>query len=347
MLPVSALNIGLVAGIPVLQAQITELQLDIERLSAAIQAQAEVSLNIPSLPALSASLAGYIAVLPTLFDPTKIVSASLDANFDITAQLGLLSIVLELVGEVNTSFQAGLSAPGLALWTYSGRAASFGEKLEQQTVTGYASTGPEEQIQALIVATENLDSWKSFGSGFNVGRSADAAASAASSKLTFEGELSGGKLNTGVLELSAFVKLYLASLEALKLNLEASLNFTLGLNLPDFQVLLDAALNIDLDLALDSLINIQVDLALQIELLQLRIDFFANIIAELNAALSAGGLALWVYGGPASGLGSALKSAVVDGIPGGSGPDAVSYGCVVATKLPAVWAAFGGIFATG
>jgi hypothetical protein len=68
---------------------------------------------------------------------------------------------------------------------------------------------------------------------------------------------------------------------------------------------------------------------------------------DLALQLSAGGLAVWVYAGPASEFGAALQAATEHGIPGGHGPAANAYGVAVACAIPGVWSTFGSIFAVG
>jgi hypothetical protein len=244
VLPVSALNIGVVAGIPALQSKIEQLSLEIGRLVEAIVAQAKVSLNIPTLPELAASYAIYIRDFALTFDPTNLFNASAGARADILAQLGLVEAEIAIVGEIVATFEAGLDAGNLSLWTYAGRAASFGTELQAQTISGYPDVEADEQIQALIIATEDFTSWGNFSATFNTGttslREIDPTSVA---DLSFEGVFGGGQLNTGVLDLSQPIELYLLELEAIKLNLEFALGITFGLNLPDLDVLLELALD--------------------------------------------------------------------------------------------------------
>jgi hypothetical protein len=342
ILPVSALNIGITAALPGIQSAIAKLT----KLQVSLQAQAEIAVNLPNLPLLAAAISVQLTGLPTTFDPLSMFTASFDAKADIGLKLGLIEAELALVGELAASLNAGLNTGGLTLWTYAGKAASFGELLAGHTATGFDAVGPNDQIFGLIIATESFSSWGSFSASFNTGStSTKELETTDSAELTYVGTLTGGQLDTGVLEAVLPINLYLLDLEALKLNLEASLQVCLGLNLPPLPML-TAGLNVDLQLLLDNLINVNVDLAAEISGLQLQIELLLELVVKLTASLSAGGLALWVYSGPARGLGSEFRTAIVNGIPGGSGPDVPAYGIVVSTKLPAAWAAFGAIFAT-
>jgi hypothetical protein len=345
VLPVSGINIGIQAGFPAIQAKVVKLNADISNLQASLLAQAAVSANIPSLPGLAAGIQAQIANLPTLLDPTQIIQFSAGAQADIAAQLGLVELQIALVGSIAADFQAGLDTGGLSAWTYAGQSAAFGEQLEVQTRNGYSGVGADDHINAVIVATESFSSWGNFSATFNTGTtSVRELESTTGADLDFLGTLTGGQLNTGVLDLFQPINLYLLELEGLKANLEFALSAALGINLPSLPQMV-AALDLDVSLMLDNLINVSVDLDAQISGLLLEIELLIKLTADLGVSIAAGGLALWFYNGPASGLGSEFKTAVEGGIPGGSGPDVPAYGVVVATKLPAAWASFGLIFA--
>ena len=158
------------------------------------------------------------------------------------------------------------------------------------------------------------------------------------------GVLGGAEWNTGVLDIYARIELLLLELQALKASIQAQIELSLGLNLPDPTVIVEAGLAIDLDLALENIINVQVDLTAQLELFQLRIDLILELIAELNAQLSAGGLTVWSYSGTAGQLGAEFATAIADGLPNAGGPNAPAYGLAIACASPSAWASFGNIF---
>ena len=345
VLPVSGLNIGVQAALPGLALEVTSLQEMLAKLALSLAAQLEVSINIPQLPSISAGIAAQIAAIPSSWNPANLFSCSLDAQADIGIELGLVTAQLAIVGEIVGSFSAGLDVPGLSAWSYAGRSASFGDQLASQTATGWQSHAPTDNVQGLVLATESFDSWGNFSGSFNTGRSSlrkvDPTKEA---NLTYMGTLGGGQLNTGVLDLFLPINLFLLELEALKLNLQFSLEAAIGINLPDLTLLLDILANLSIDVMLDNLINVSVDIGASIAFLELQISFLLDLQASLS--IDAGGLALWSYSGPASGFGSSLQEAIADGVPGGSGPDAAAYGMAIATKLPAAWAGFGLIFLT-
>ncbi len=347
VLPVSAINVGVVAAIPGIEEIIKKLAADITGLQLALEASLEVSLNLPDLPSFGFSFSAYLAALPQNFNPANILTASATVNVDIGIQLGLIEAQIAIVGDLIATLEAGLVPGGIALWTYAGRAGSFGSALELQTKRGFGHVAPTDHIYGAVIATESFESWGSFSATFNTGTTSTEVATTDESKLTFQGFLGGEDLNTGVFELVQPIKLLLLELEGLRLQLLASIQVTLGINLPDINLLLDIAANFSVDLAFDNLINVKVDLVAQIAGLQLQLEILIEFIVSLNLLLSAGGLAVWGYEGPASELGTSLAAEIgVPGIPSGNGPDVPSYGIVLATKLPAVWASFGVIFAS-
>lgn len=343
--PVSALNIGLAAAIPGFTSQIAKLNADITGLTNALAAQVQVNLAPPELTGLGAALTGLLGSISTSL--TNIVTGGVTVNTDLLAQLAFIELQLGVMAPLIASFQAGLNAPGLALWSYSGPSVGFGEALSLQTVGGYGATGATQEINGLVIATESLDSWKSFGQGFNVGTSASAVATSAR-LLKFIGTLGGGQVNTGVLSVSKQLSLFLAELQAGANNLQASINATLGINLPDPNALIpsiQAAIA-----APDVLLGgfaVKTNITAAIAALTAQVDLITSFIAGLTAQLTAGGLSFWSYAGPAGGFGSSLQAALRAGLPNGSGPAALSYGIALAAAVPTAWSAFGQIFKVG
>lgn len=357
-LPVSALNIGLGATIPLLDSQILDLQASISGLQIALAAQLQLGINLPSitLPSLSASFAAQLNNLSTLLNPATWITAGVGINASVALKLGLVNISIAAALQLKATFQAGLSAGSLSFWTYSGRAAGFGPALRSHTERGWGAVAQLDSVQGLVVATESPSSWGSLGFGFNTGASARAAANAAKpapgqatgsgspARLIFEGVLGGGQLNTGVLRFAKELDLFLLKLTGLQASLQLQLSVSLGLHLPPIGALA-ASLNAVLpSIALDNLLNVKLDLAASISGLQLRISILLQLIADISLSLSAGGLSMWTYSGVAGDLGAALASATSTGLPGGSGPETPAYGLVIMSQFPAAMAAFGGIF---
>lgn len=349
VLPVSALNIGLAGSLPALQVKIDKLTVDLSNFGVAVLAQVQAGVNLPSisLPALTASIAAHLATLATLLDPTKWVAASASANVSLSAQLGLVDAKLQVVADIAAKIQAGLAAPGLSLWTYSGAASRFGLRLAEQTEDGWGGIQPNQSVLGIVVATEDFDSWGQFSLGFNTGSTSKTQGRTDRANLVYVGTLGGGEVNTGVLAISKLIGLILLELQGLKAAIDAQINVSLGLNLPSLGSL-QAGVGATLpSVVLNNLINVKVDLQAAIGSITAQINALIALIASISAQLSADGLALWTYTGPASGFGSGLRQAIAAGVPGirGTGnPDAVAYGVAVATALPNAWASFGQIF---
>jgi hypothetical protein len=351
-LPVSAINVGLVACVSGLGVESAKLGVDISGLNAALAGKFEVSANFPP-PAPS-----YAAGIVTQLDPLEVAAQFLPGNWptmgasasiDTLAKLGIVEGQLAIVENVTASITAGLTAGGISGWSYAGGASGFGESLTDATASGFGKVAADTEIQAVIIGTESFSSWGSFAQGFDVGTSAAAPAVAAAPRLAFLGEQSAGDWNSGVADVAARLDLFVAELRGLKAALEAQLQLALGLNLPDAQVVVDAGLAIMADVGIDGLmlnmVNVQADIDGELEGISVQLDVVLALSADLSAQLSAGGLTFWTYTGPASGLGAALRSETQDGIPGGSGPSAPAYGVVLAGAAPSM-ALFGNIFKT-
>ena len=351
-LPVSGVNLGLVASLPALTAEIDQLTLDLSRLGVALEAQVTFGLNLP--PNITAYLSQFalnfdVSVLVSSFNPTNWVTLNADANVELVVELGLIDAKLAVVAAIDAELSAGLDTGSLTAWTYAGNARGFGTELKYATQNGFGSVAPTADINAIIIGCEDFSSWENFGASFNIGTSADEDLGTTSTQqdLLCLGTLTGGQLNTGVLELYARLRLFLLELQGLRAAVLAQIDLSLGLNLPDPQVIIDAGLEIDLDLAMDNLVNIQVDIAAQLEGIQLKIDLLLELIAEISAQLSGGGLTVWSYSGPAGLFGSEFAPEIINGMPGASGPGATVYGLVIACAFPAAWASFGNIMITG
>ena len=345
-LPVSALNIGLVAAIPGITQQILDLQAQIGGLSASFAAQAEVGLNLPDLSTLGFGISAQLTSLPGLLLPTNWVTVGASANLDLVAKLGLIELQLALVGELVLSLEAGISAGSLSFWSYTGPTSGFGQGLAAQTASGWGDTGPEAQVGGLVIATESGPSWSIFGENFRIGASRGVTASSQARRLVYEGVFNGGQLNTGLLGVKIPLDLYLLSLQGLAASLAFQIQVSLGINLPSLSSLVGALEVMLPSLVLENLVSVKVNLALEIQALTVRVEFLLNLIASLQISLSAGGLTFWAYSGSAAGFGSGLRDALVNGMPGGSGPDAPIYGLAIASEAPALWASFGQIFKT-
>lgn len=345
-LPVAALNVGLAAAPAGIQAEIAKLTAQISGLAGAIAAQLQVTANFPP------NLTGYATAFATLdasallaaFNPANWVTLNAGANVELVAELGLIEAQLAVVGALVAPFEAGLAAPGIAGYSYAGRAAGFGHALAAATAGGIGSIPPTQNVNALIIGCADFDAWGAFSAGFNTGPSAqiDLGSIATPDSLRFLGSLGGGQWNTGLRDVFGVLASFLLELEGAKAALEAQIELSVGVNLPDPGVVINA--DIDVGAALENLVGVQADITADITLLQARIDFLLDLVASIT--LSGGGLTLWSYSGPAGALGSSFAPLVANGLPGVGGPNTPAYGVALACADAAAWANFGLIFKT-
>lgn len=336
-LPVSAVNVGLAAAVPALELEVEKLGLDITGLIPAIAASAEIALDFPPVAlSYATELAAHLnlAELTAQLDPTTWVSASVDANVDLGVQLGLVDLKLAAALAITAPLELGLAVGSLSGWSYSGSARGFGTQLKAATASGWGKTTATSTVAATIIATENPASWSAFGQSFYTG---------ATGALQYLGELGGWQWSTGLQDLMLRIRAFLLQLQGHKASLEAQIQVSLGVNLPDPQVLLDVGLGLDLGVMLDNMVNVRADVDLAIAGIQAQLDLVLALIADLNIQLSAGGLGVWTYEGQASELGAEFADAIWSGVPDGNGATATVYGLAVAAT-PADMNGFSNIF---
>lgn len=347
-LPVSAINLGVAAAPPVLAAKLADLQADLTKLTVEVPGyQAELAASPPAFDPASFALAKAdlaLSLPATLGDPLSWVTLGADINTELAGQLGTVAANVAITGAVEASFVAGLSAGSLASWVYSGPCAGLGEKM--RPVSRWGAVAPGSTVSGLVIATESQVSWKAFGQGFNIGDTGADPASPSVARLTFLGQLSADKLNTGVASLKQAIDQYLFSLKAAQLALEAQIKLSLGVNLPDPGALVAALAVQTPDIVLPGA-AFTLDFAPQIAGLQASITALLKLSADLSAQLSAGGLSVWQYQGPVEEWGPSFAATFAGGLPGGHGAGAPIYAAALATELPEVWAAWGAIFAIG
>lgn len=342
----AVLNIGLSASITGIQSQVDALLTDIASFQESIALQATFIPPNPAAVAVGFTTATDPVSLALALNPSNFATGAASFNADLVTELGLIEAQLAVIGELVANFDAGLSSGDLAGWSYAGRAAGFGESLAAQTRTGFGSVAADDNINALVIATELFASWESFSLGFNVGDSADEeiqGPSTTAQNLTFLGTLGGGDWNTGLLAARLPIDIFLLELQAASASLQAQIQVSLGINLPPIDVLLGISANFDVS-GLVAGLAIRADLLAQIQILQGRIDLLLQAITNFQLALSGGGLTLWVYGGPASEFGASFEQEVVGGLPNANGPEAPVYGLAIASQNPDAWASFGLIF---
>jgi hypothetical protein len=349
-LPVSAVNVGLAASLGGLSAEASKLGAEIAELTLLAPRVALMSIDFPpNVPALTAAVAVGNNPADVIASLSTITITGAETSLELGVELGLIEGQIAALSPLVSTFSAGVNAPGIAGWSYAGRAQGFGSELERSTRTGFGRTAAADQVQAVIIATESFSSWGSFSQSVNTGTSARAPAAPGSALLAFHGELGGGSWNTGVARLLLPFEDLLGELEGAKAAVDAQLGNLVGIGLPDPQVLVDAGVDAVAELGIDGLIenlvDVDADLPGAIAVLQGKLDANLSLAADIGGQLSAGGLTFWSYVGSASGLGAALRDELALGLPGGSGPDATAYGLVLAGR-PASMGLFGNIFKT-
>lgn len=351
-LPVSAINVGLAASVAGLTAKGAKLSADLAKLTPALAGQIEIGLDFPPNPASYLGAIGAAlnpAELAAVVNPVNMVGASADISVELALDLALVTAQLAVAEGVQGTLNAGLDAGGIAAWSYSGGAPGFGTELERYTSSGFGSTPPDAQVQAVIIATESFAAWRAFSSGVATGRSASTEADSSQELLAFLGELPARSLNLGVAQVGASIDLLVADLRGQKSGIEAAAKMAAGLTLPDIEATVGAGLDVFAELGigglLENMVTISADVTGGIGAISAQIDAVANLSADIASQLSAGGLMFWTYSGPASGLGAALRGELADGIPGGTGRRASAYGLVVA-GTSASMTTFGTIFKT-
>jgi hypothetical protein len=350
-LPVSAINLGLVASVSGLQAEVTKLELDVTNMTPALAAQASISFDGPPSPA------GFAIDVAAAIDPVNVAAElqpgnvqlnGFDSNAELAVELGVVTGQLAIVEEVTGTVGAGLAVGELSGWSYAGGAAAYGQSLEPATSGGFGTTAPGTAIRATIIATESFASWQAFSSGFNTGTSGQAEVTGADARLQFLGTLGGADWNTGTSDLFGRIGLFLDQLRALKAEIETQIQLSAGVNLPSATLVADAGADVVAQFGIDGLLaalDVDVDVEAGLGFLNAKIDFLLGLIAEIGGDLSAGGLTIWFYDGPASQLGAALRGEIQNGLPGGSGPNVPIYGLVIAGPADSMLT-FGSVFKT-
>jgi hypothetical protein len=351
-LPVSSINIGLAASIPGLTAEVEKLQADLAAVGAALQAQIAFSGSFP--PNLVGYAASFTASLDPLvmaasFNPATWLALNADGSAQLVADLAAINAQIELMLGIVGPLQVGLDAGSLTGWTYAGSARGYGRTLADATAAGFGGVGPADQVDAIIIGAADFAAWGSFSDGFETGGTAgtDLGETTTASNLTAQGTLSGAQWNTGVRDVFDQLAAFLLELQGLAAAIEAQIQLSIGIGLPNPVDIVDIGLSIDLAAALQNIGTVTADLGVQITGLTAQIQVILDLITELEAQLSAAGLTVWSYSGPAGALGSSFLPEVQDGLPGVGLANGSTYGVVVASGSPTAWADFGQIFITG
>lgn len=350
-LPVAVVNAGLSASLPGLGAKSAKLTADLTGLQLALAGQVQGSLEgPPALPSLALAVAAQAnpLELAAQFNPVNLGAVSIDAGAEIAVDLAFVTAQLAIAEGVAGTLNLGLSAGGVAGFSYAGPAAVMGSELQRYTASGFGKTAATAEVQAVIIATESLASWQAFSQSVNTGGTAAAAAPAVG-RMAFLGELAPSSWNPGVASVAADIDLLVADLRGQQSGLEGSLSLLAGVGLPEVEVVIDTGVSVVAELGidglLDNLINVDADITGSIGGIQAELDALVTLTGGIAAQLEAGGLMFWTYTGSAAGLGEALAAELEQGIPGGTGPKASAYGLVI-VGTPANMATFGSIFKT-
>ena len=348
-LPVGSVNLGLAATPAGIQAEITKLTADVSKFTGAIDLKATVTSSFPPDPTALLALQGALDLTQLTLVFAQWPTLCADFNSDLTTELGLVSAQLAIVEEITGTLQAGLDAGSLTGWTYAGRARGFGSTLKTATARGFGGVDKSTTVGALIIGCASFSSWGSFSAGFETGTSddEDLGETTTQERLQCQGTLTGGQWNTGALDIFARLDALRLRLAGTKLALELQLQLSLGVGLPDPGDLIDFGLTLDLDAALENLVNIQTDLTAEIGGINAQIALLLALKGDIEAQLTAGGLSLWSYSGPAGQLGAEFATEIADGLPDAGGANSPAYGLCIACASPSAWAGFGEITATG
>lgn len=345
VLPVSAVNVGAALQVPVLSAKLGQVQAQASKLLEALAVQAQFDALTSPLP----DVVGFAAALTAW--PTNVLQAlaalatpgvTADLQADISLDLGALELQAALLGELRAQVALGLGASGISAWAYSGRAEWMGQQLGVLTRNGFAGLAAGEQVQGAFIVTESPETWGAFSATFNTGTTATARPTSQDASLAALGSLSAGALNLGALDVVQPLDVLLLDVRGRKAQLEATLQLTLGVNLPSPEALLASFAPPAFEALLPAL-TFRLDLQANLNaVLNLATAITADI-AQLQLVLGAGGLALWAYSGPAGSLGDAVADALAGGVPGGTGAAAPVYGMALAGR-GADWGAFRALF---
>lgn len=336
-LPVSSIQLGVVAALDGISAKISGLQGGIVELNASAVGQVNMSLALPpNVPGVAASAFGHLnpAALAGLLNPSSWISANAGLQADVALKLGLGLARIEIAERLADQLRAGFDAGGIAEWAYTGTAQGFGSELsfELERSTGGIHRG--SQVSGLLIACEDGDAWGSFGEGFNTGDPYPGS-------VQFVGSLTGGEVVTALRLPMLEIEAYLSELRGSVGALRSQLDLAFGMNLPAPGDLLSLGLSVDLDAAIESLVDIEVDIGAEVSAELDKIQLLLDLQSRIQATISGGGLSVWRYSGAIDAMGAELADELEDGLPGGGGAAARVSGVALACSSPTAWAAFG------
>ena len=156
-------SVSVGAAVPIASLSLTQLKSllsQVQQQLGALQGQLAIRPNIPSVPALSASLGraqNPVAISKSVAAmPGNLASIQGGLGARVASIQSLMSLAQELV----TRISAATEAAGVALYTYSGAASGLGDGLTTALSSGISDgSGAGAQVQALVLATESPGSF--------------------------------------------------------------------------------------------------------------------------------------------------------------------------------------------
>lgn len=299
-IPLSVLNVGIAAAMPGVVAQATVLLADLAAMAPAPLLQTAFAASPPLLPDLDSLVAAgdnLLAYASTL-NPANWGPAAASVNVSVAADLGFAEAQLAIVGQALGAVEAGVATGGIATWCYAGPAPSYFDGLLDRAASEYYLR--EQVVDAFVVATDSDAAWATFAAGFNDAGLRDSPGP----RIVYSGGASAGNLLTSLGRAYDVVRNLYLDLGARTTKLEADLQLTLGLDLPDP---LDLMVPVDVDLGA---ITATVDFDSMFQAVGLQVDAVLDLVAELDLQLSGQALACWHFRGPAGSMGAEVSRAV-------------------------------------
>lgn len=341
-LPVSGLQIGMVAAANGFALKVSGFEELIVDLGATTEAQIQMGLSFPpNAPGIAAAVAVQLSpsTLASMLNPVTWASANLELQAGIVAEIAVLNGKISVASALAASLRAGFDAGGIVGWSYAGAAQRFGVEMSRELRGSTGGIPRSSSVSGLVIACEDAASWDSLSRGFNTG-------AARGSELRPMGSMTGGEVVTGLTQPLAEIDAYLEGLRGELSGLEANLQIALGADLMSPSELISLGASVDVDSAIGSLLELSVDIGAEVGNVNASMAALAEVEAELEASLSGGGLSLWRYSGAIDDLGASMEDGINAGLPGGGGPSAQVSGVVLACSSPSAWAAFGALVPT-
>lgn len=307
--------------------------------------KATVGLTRPKVAAQLAGMAKFTATPPKV---TAGVNAALAAKAQLSAKIargkfvtvdvnlisGIVAKLNAKLGQLNGygSYAAQLAVAfgtsGIDSYAYSGPVAALGPALNGALASGFPSGGGSTAaVNSLVIATQSTPAVAALYA---------LASSTFDKLLKYLGSKSLGQVfPTGLSASGSLAAAVSASLPQITAQIAAYLNIGVGIGLhpPDINAMLVAALAVKLGITPPT------------------VAFSAGLTANLTASLASlsvqlglpplnvGGFHLYRYTGDAGSLGGAVASQFAGGLPNGGGNNADCSAMMLATQVPAAWAA--------